>query len=438
MNAVMQAEAERALGYRVNDADEHSTPPVSAYLEYIEPAMRHVAITSISREHGKHEYVWAGRDPSPVKSYGHEQVVGSGEALADLGLDARGRSEDVTGRDDAHDSHRGVMPGSLLTKLNPLKGLDEQGRREFARRYRELQPLLDNPADRLAVMDSQGVDAAVNFAVLPGIEVHFEDDFDALYANLDAINRYLGEVWGFNHESRLYTPPFVSFADPDGALDQLQRIMRHEVPKVIQTSTGPSMHTSPFRPENDRFWAICNEAGIALATHLASVTRYAAQGIEWNEEEVILGDMDAFQWVFHYGDRPAMETVGAAILQGWFARFPNMKLLLSEQGTVWLPYVLRKMDHAFFMGRRATWGKLEMRPSEYFRQHCFVAPFPEENLDRVIAAVGVEPIVFGTDFPHGEGLPDPAAYMGQLAHLSEADTRAVMRGNLGRFLGQND
>ena len=113
--------------------------------------------------------------------------------------------------------------------------------------------------------------------------------------------------------------------------------MRLEVPKVIQTSTGPSMHTSPFRPDNDRFWAICSEAGINLATHLASVTRYGAQGREWNEEEVILGDMDAFQWVFYYGDRPAMETVGAAILQGFFQRFPNMKLLLSEQGTVWLP-----------------------------------------------------------------------------------------------------
>ena len=142
------------------------------------------------------------------------------------------------------------------------------------------------------------------------------------------------------------------------------------------------MHTSPFRPENDRFWSICSEAGIKLATHLGSVTRYGAQGTEWNEEEVMLGDMDAFQWVFYYGDRPAMETVGAAILQGLFQRFPKMKLLLSEQGTVWLPYTLRKMDHAFLMGRRATWGKLEMRPSDYFREHCFVAPFPEENLDR--------------------------------------------------------
>ena len=54
--------------------------------------------------------------------------------------------------------------------------------------------------------------------------------------------------------------------------------------------------------------------------------------------------------------------------------------------------------------------------------------------DRIIEAVGVDPIVFGTDFPHGEGLPDPSLYLGQLTNLSAADAKAVMRDNLGRFL----
>ena len=245
-------------------------------------------------------------------------------------------------------------------------------------------------------------------------------------------------MWGYNTEGRLFTPPYISFADPEQALKQLEVIMAIEVPKVIQCSTGPSMFTSPFRPENDRFWSICNEAGIRLSTHLASLTRYARQGEEWNEPEVMLGDMDAFQWVFYYGDRPAMETVGAAILQGWFERFPNMKLLLSEQGTVWLPYLIRKMDHAFMMGRPGTWAKLTRRPSDYFKDYCFVAPFPEENVNRIVEVVGPKPIVFGSDFPHGEGLPEPSMYLGQVENFSEADRHAIMRGNLARFLDLPD
>jgi len=416
-----QQTVERALPYLINDADEHSTPSLDAYERYIDPDKKDMAIRVDRRVRGVPVMTYNGR---PARfTFENYQVVGSNEQLAEVGVQDLGAGEGGQ-----------VIPGSLLTRLNPLKDLDADGRKEFARRYRELQPQLDNPADRLTVMDAQGIQCAVNYAALPGMEVEFEDDFDGLYANLVALNRYLGTEWGYNYEQRLFTPPFVSFADPDGALMLLDRIMELEVPKVIQTSTGPSMHTSPFRPENDRFWSICSEAGIKLCTHLATVTRYGAQGLDWNEDEVMLGDMDAFQWAFYYGDRPAMETVGAAILQGWFARFPKMQLLLSEQGTVWVPYTVRKLDHAFLMGRRATWGALDRRPSEYFRDHCFVAPFPEENVDRVVEAVGTKPIVFGSDFPHGEGLPEPELYLGQLRNFDDADTRLVMRDNLARFL----
>ena len=413
----------QTLPYLINDADEHSTPSFGAYERYIDPDKRDMAIRLAKGDGGRRQMLYNGR---PARfTFKNFQVVGSNEQLAEVGVKDLGASDEEGGM---------VVPGSLLTRLNPLKELDAEGRKEFARKYRAMQEQLDNPADRLTVMDAQGIEAAVNYATLPGTEVEFEDDFDGLYANLTALNRYLGTEWGFNYENRLFTPPFISFADPDAALAQLEDIMKIEVPKVIQTSSGPSMHTSPFRPENDRFWSICSEAGIKLCTHLATVTRYGAQGLEWNEEEVMLGDMDAFQWVFYYGDRPAYETVGAAILQGWFARFPKMQLLLSEQGTVWVPYIIRKLDHAFLMGRRATWGKLTMRPSDYFKQHCFVAPFPEENVDRVAEAVGLDPIVFGSDFPHGEGLPEPQMYLGQLKNLSDDQKKAVMRGNLARFL----
>ena len=55
----------------------------------------------------------------------------------------------------------------------------------------------------------------------------------------------------------------------------------------------------------------------------------------------------------------------------------------------------------------ADTGQLDRSPSEIFRQHFIVAPFPEENVERVVAEIGIEPIVFGSDFPHGEGLAHP-------------------------------
>jgi predicted TIM-barrel fold metal-dependent hydrolase len=173
-----------------------------------------------------------------------------------------------------------------------------------------------------------------------------------------------------------------------------------------------------------------------VCTHVQGATLYSTQGLEWDEPESVVADMSAFQWVMYHGDRPAYETVAAAILQGLFSRFPNVKLLVSEQGTVWVPYIVRKMDHAFHLGRKATWGTLEKRPSEYFREHCFVAPFPEENVRPVVDAVGIEPVVFGSDFPHGEGLPEPELYLRQLEGFSDADVKKIMRDNLARFLGK--
>ena len=96
------------------------------------------------------------------------------------------------------------------------------------------------------------------------------------------------------------------------------------------------------------------------------------------------------------------------------------------------------MDHAFLMGRKAKWaenGRLDQRPSEIFREHFVVAPYPEENVQRVVAEVGIEPIVFGSDFPHGEGLAFPAQYVdGQLSAFSEADQRRIMRDTMETFL----
>ncbi len=421
------------LPYKLTDADQHSTPRFGAYLDYIDPSKKHLAITYERRDDGKVEVLYAGK-PAKLQAKNF-QVTFSDDQLSDVGVKGAGSAADDEGERTPRGG--GVVPGSLLNKLNPLKGLDQAGRIEFAKQYRAMQPLLDNPADRLSVMDHQGVEACVNYAAI-ATEYEFEDNHEALYVNQRAENAYLAAEWGYCYENRIFTPPVISTVDPQAAVKELDAVMNAECgpPKCIQLMAGPSIHTSPFRPELEPFWARLNEAHINFTTHLSTKTFYGRQALEWSEDEVMLGDMNALQWVLYYGDRPAYEMVVASILQGLFAKFPNISFLLSEQGTVWVPYFVRKMDHAFMMGRKGSFGRtLEMRPKEYFQKHIKVAPFPEENVHPVIQAVGVEPITFGSDFPHGEGLPDPMMYLGQLTGLSPEDTKKIMRDNLAEFLG---
>ena len=188
----------------------------------------------------------------------------------------------------------------------------------------------------------------------------------------------------------------------------------------------------------DPFWARVNEAGVRVAVHLGG-TDYQKYGADWSEPpDSVFGDFDAFQWMMYWGDRPAMELTGALILHNFFGRFPKIRVCLAEQGTVWLPYTLRKLDHAYLLGRKARWapeGRLDKRPSQIFREHFVVAPFPEESVERVIGEVGIDSLVFGSDFPHGEGLAYPSKYVGaQLSTLSESDQRKIMRDTLEDFL----
>ena len=422
-----------ALTYEILDADNHFNEPDDCYERYIDPSSRDLAIRSVRDASGRTVQLFAGR-PSRFHA---EQVTYSAEELERMLGGA------VT--DDGNGSATGsVMPGMLLNRLNPLKGLSEDERRELIAEFREQRESYGNRDLRLALMDDQGIEAALMYpASAHNIEYELADNIEALYANVRAFNRWMHEEVGFAHRNRMFLPPYIALADVDLAIAELETVLGQGAP-LIQLKSGHAHggRDNPFGgrsvadPVFDPFWARVNEAGVRVAVHLGG-TDYQKYGADWSEDpEATFGDFDAFQWVMYWGDRPALELTVGTILHNLFGRFPNLRFCLSEQGTVWLPYTLRKMDHAFFMGRKAKWGELERRPSEIFREHFVVAPFPEENVRRVVDEVGIEPIVFGSDFPHGEGLAWPRQYAeAQLKGFDDHEIKTIMRDNLARFLG---
>jgi hypothetical protein len=92
------------------------------------------------------------------------------------------------------------------------------------------------------------------------------------------------------------------------------------------------------------------------------------------------------------------------------------------------------MDHGAALGRRPSYGKLPGRPSQIFKDHVVVAPYPEEQVSRVAEVSGWECLVFGSDFPHSEGLPDPLQYVSQLGKPDDKIIYNLMRGNLEQFI----
>ncbi len=431
------------LGYWINDADNHFNEPLDCFERYVDSKDADLAIRSVTGPDGEPMQLFAGQ---PSKFH-FRHLTFSTDELEKIVGDVSGIGTGQTDPSAAEGEPKlDVIPGTLLNRLNPLKGLDDAQRQEFIAEFRNKSEAFGNRDLRLTLMDEQGIEKALMFpAAAHDIEYEFADNVPALYANIRAFNRWMLEEVGFAVENRMFLPPYIALADPDLAVKELEAVMEAGA-TIIQTKSGhahggadsPFGGRSPADPVYDRFWSMVDEANIRLAVHLGG-TDYQKYGSDWSENpEAVFGDFDAFQWVMYWGDRPAMELTAGLILHNFFGRFPNIKVCLSEMGTVWLPYTLRKMDHAFLMGRKAKWatsGHLDQRPSEIFRQHFIVAPYPEENVRRIVDEIGIDPIVFGSDFPHGEGLAYPDRYVdAQLSGFSADEQRRIMRDNLENFL----
>jgi len=426
------------LPFAINDADNHFVEPADMYERYIEPRQRDKAVRFAVDASGQRVQMFGSR-PSRL-ALTRESAPRTREELEALVVSAGGTDAATAPRFGDGGAR---SPGMFLTRLNPYRDLAEEERRALLERFKEQEVAWGDRDRRLALMDEQGIHAALMF---PGhvlsLEYEFRDDVDAIHANARAYNRWIREEVGFAHAGRMFLPPYLPLADVDLAVEELERLIRDGAPMVAIIAghahggrSEPRGGRSVADPVFDPLWARIGEADLRVVTHVGP-TDYAKYGGDLSEDpDAVLGDFGALQYALYWGDRPAMETVACMILHSLFQRFPRLRVCMAEQGTVWLPYLLRKLDAAHALGRRARWGRLERRPSEIFREHFLVAPFPEENVARVVAEVGIESIVFGSDFPHGEGLAFPADYAAtQLAGLSAEQVRAIMRGNLAGFL----
>jgi predicted TIM-barrel fold metal-dependent hydrolase len=70
-----------------------------------------------------------------------------------------------------------------------------------------------------------------------------------------------------------------------------------------------------------------------------------------------------------------------------------------------------------------------------FKRSIFVHPFHEEDTVGLVSLLGADNVVFGSDYPHPEGLFDPVTFVDELDGLSEEDKHKVMGANLARLMG---
>jgi predicted TIM-barrel fold metal-dependent hydrolase len=417
------AALERSLAYGIYDGDNHLYAPGDAVTRYLAADMI--------------ERAWLPGEPRMLTEEEHEEEEDHQRRTLGVHTQPEGGHGGVDLAELPEMAGNIPIPGAMLNKLNPMKGLDQLSREQLVERYNDMRPAFEKKNPRLELMDLQGVEVAILHPVGTGWESAFRrGDIEAGYAVNRAYNDWLFEDWGFAHSDRILIPVPIPLLDVDYAVTELRRSLERGA-RFVDLQPGPAYdNRSPFDPYFDPFWSLVNETNTRVAVHLGG--SYARMGAEWSEDPAArYSDFDGFQWVSYWGDRPIMDTVTAMVYHNLFGRFPNIKVLIAEFGTIWLPYLLRKLDHAMMLGRRARWGTLPGRPSRIFKERCIIAPFPEENAAKAIEALGSDCLMFGSDFPHSEGIPDPMQYVTQLKDLDDVTVKKIMRDNLERFIKEN-
>jgi predicted TIM-barrel fold metal-dependent hydrolase len=153
----------------------------------------------------------------------------------------------------------------------------------------------------------------------------------------------------------------------------------------------------------DPIWAVAQEAGLPISFHIGS-----GDFLDESKDSYTKKRLTTDGWAVTYARTTTNLLLGNAmqlgdlLLSGILPRFPELKFVSVESGIGWLPFLLESIDYHF---RAADVHKsrpeFTMMPSEYFRRQVYGCYWFEKDVpDHLLASVGVENIMFETDFPH--------------------------------------
>jgi predicted TIM-barrel fold metal-dependent hydrolase len=173
-------------------------------------------------------------------------------------------------------------------------------------------------------------------------------------------------------------------------------------------------------------WARLAEADVAVAFHLGD-SGYEMFAGAWGARdwfEPFRGGVDVLSKLV-VSDRPIHDTIGSMVVDGVFDRHPRLRAASIENGSDWVHLLAKRLSK---QANQTPWVFADS-PLDTIREHVSVTPYYEEDMRKLADLIGVERVLFGSDWPHGEGLARPIDFVKELHALSDDEIRLVMRDN---------
>jgi predicted TIM-barrel fold metal-dependent hydrolase len=273
----------------------------------------------------------------------------------------------------------------------------------------QLEPMpaeyMDRDA-RVARVEEQGLAGAWLFPTAGVLyEQAMSNDIEALCVLIQGFNRWLEEDWGLAYKGKLFAAPYISLADVAWACGELEWALEHDA-RVLVMRPSPIHTRDGWRPHTDErfdpFWSRVNEAGITVVAHVGS-TNYTANGYGGNSAIDSLGGGSKPSVAGLIPERAIHDFLLTFAYDKMFERFPNLRIASVENGSGFLRDLFVKLEQS---KHRMPWYYKE-DPAELFRRNVWINPFWEDKLTDVIEHMSADRVIYGSDWPHMEGMERP-------------------------------
>ena len=295
--------------------------------------------------------------------------------------------------------------------------------------YEEMRPGLTQPTFRLADMDVAGIEASLcfpnTFVRFCGQRFLWGRDKELAAMCVEAYNDFVIEEWADGAGGRLIPCAITPLWDPMLAAAEVRRVAARGVRAVAFSELPPylglpSIYTNHWDP----FFAACEQSHVVIMVHVGSSSQ-----LPCTSDDAPLAVIHAL---------PSNNS--AAALVDWLCaalpvRFPGLRLCLAESNIGWIPYFLERLDTIWDHNRAYTGirERLPNPPSSYFASNVYCTFFSDAFGLRSLDAIGVDNVMFETDYPHGDSTwpdcLDVAREQTAAAGLTREVVEKVIRGN---------
>lgn len=289
-----------------------------------------------------------------------------------------------------------------------------------------------DPAQRLADMDRDGVEAQVIYG--PVTSMHIEDPqlAEACYR---AYNEWKAEFCSVAPD-RLIGVAMLPTEDPQAAAREVYRLAEQGILKQANlqvVNVKPRLHDPAWEP----VWNAFEETGLIMSWHVFVLLPVPGEAPEAGKAASVFTTTKMF--VSQFLD-PFVDLFAWGILE----RHPKLRIVMAESGAGWLPWVVQELDHRHWRlwETREFWQDkgIELygtKPSELFKRQVYVTFQEDYPAMKLLEFFGEDKLLWASDYPHPDSIwPRSHEIVAkQMAALSEAQRYKITRGNAAALYG---